>query len=96
MAAGGAGGRAALIAALLAWCGAASLLALLLYGFDKSAARRGARRVPESRLLLLGLLGGAAGALAGMLLFRHKTRRAGFWAANLLALGGWAALLWRL
>lgn len=72
--------------ALLVWCGAASLLALMLYAWDKSAARRGARRVPEGRLLLLGLAGGAPGALLGMNLFRHKTRRLGFWLVNLLGL----------
>ena len=31
--------------------------------------------------------GGAAGALLGMLLFRHKTRRWYFWTVNLAALG---------
>lgn len=81
-----------MILALGIVAGAASLIALLLYGWDKAAARRGARRVPESRLLLLGLLGGAPGALAGMLLFRHKTRQFRFWAVNLLGLLLLAAL----
>lgn len=70
----------------LGWCAVASLLALLLYAWDKAAARRGGRRVPESPLLLIGLTGGGPGALLGMLLFRHKTRRLGFWVANLIGL----------
>lgn len=47
-------------------------------GVDKSRARSGAWRVPEKRLLLLALAGGAAGVLLGMKVFRHKTRHAGF------------------
>ena len=83
--------------ALLLWCAACSLFALLLFAWDKAAARRGARRVPESRLLGLALLGGARGVLLGMILFRHKTRKAGFWILASLGLGllvgAWLALV---
>lgn len=47
-------------------------------GVDKSRARSGAWRVPEKRLLLLALSGGAAGVLLGMKVFRHKTRHNSF------------------
>ena len=33
---------------------------------------------PERTLLLLALIGGSLGALAGMIMFRHKTRKAKF------------------
>ena len=72
---------------LLIVLGALSLLTLIVYGADKAKAQNRSRRLPESVLLLLGFLGGAAGALTGMLLFRHKTRRWYFWAVNLAALG---------
>jgi uncharacterized membrane protein YsdA (DUF1294 family) len=36
------------------------------------------RRVPERTLLAIALLGGTLGAPAGMLLFRHKTRKPAF------------------
>lgn len=48
------------------------------YGLDKCRARSGKWRIPERTLLLLALAGGSLGALAGMLMFRHKTRKAKF------------------
>ena len=57
---------------------AVNLLALILMGADKRRARKGGRRIPESVLMLSALLGGGVGALAGMLLFRHKTRKPRF------------------
>jgi uncharacterized membrane protein YsdA (DUF1294 family) len=56
----------------------ASALAYLLYGIDKSAARRGARRTPESTLLVIGLLGGWPGALVAQNRLRHKNKKATF------------------
>lgn len=50
----------------------------VVYGLDKGRARAGKWRIPEKTLLLLALAGGSAGALTGMLLFRHKTRKAKF------------------
>jgi uncharacterized membrane protein YsdA (DUF1294 family) len=43
------------------------------YALDKSAARRGERRTPESTLLMLGLLGGWPGAVLAQQWLRHKT-----------------------
>ena len=48
------------------------------YGLDKGRAKSGKWRIPERTLLLLALIGGSLGALAGMIMFRHKTRRAKF------------------
>jgi len=62
---------------LLSW----SLVALLLYAFDKLQAQRGRRvlRVPEVVLLGTAVLGGFLGAWIGLLLLRHKTRHQVFW-----------------
>lgn len=49
------------------------------FGLDKFYAQTHRWRIPERVLLGLALVGGAYGALAGMLIFRHKTRKAYFW-----------------
>lgn len=50
-----------------------NIAAFAVYGWDKMCAKRGMWRVPEKILLLLALLGGSVGAMAGMAIFRHKT-----------------------
>ncbi len=53
--------------------------ALIVCGMDKRrAVRHRSNRIPESRLFFLSFIGGAAGMLLGMLLFRHKTRHIRF------------------
>lgn len=52
-----------------------NIITLIVYIVDKARAGGGASRVPESTLLGLAMVGGAAGALLGMLLVRHKTRK---------------------
>lgn len=61
---------------ILAVCGYAlliSLAAIWLTVHDKQQAKRGARRVPERTLMLLGLAGGAPAMYATMRVIRHKT-----------------------
>ncbi len=63
-----------------------SLITLVLYGADKSKAKRGAWRIPEATLLGFGFFGGAVGALLAMRTFRHKTKHWYFWVVNFLGL----------
>ena len=49
------------------------------YGLDKGRAKSGKWRIPERTLLLLAMAGGSLGALAGMIMFRHKTRKPKFY-----------------
>ena len=69
-----------------------SAIAFILYGADKSRAKRGAWRIPEKVLLGFSFFGGAVGGLLGMLAFRHKTKHWYFWAVNILGLLWQAAL----
>jgi uncharacterized membrane protein YsdA (DUF1294 family) len=55
-----------------------SIITFGAYGYDKLAARRAGGRISEATLHLLALCGGWPGALAGQLLFRHKTRKTSF------------------
>lgn len=64
-----------------------NLVTLLVWGVDKSRAIRQQWRIPEKWLFLLAFIGGAFGALAGMLLFRHKIRKARFWLFVILFAG---------
>lgn len=66
----------------------ASLACFAMYALDKSAARRGRRRTPESRLLLAGLAFGWPGGLLAQRWLRHKSSKpsflAKFWCTVLL------------
>ncbi|HEY4368682.1 MAG TPA: DUF1294 domain-containing protein [Steroidobacteraceae bacterium] len=73
----------------------ASLLTIVAYALDKSAAMNGRWRTQESTLHLLALLGGWPGAWISQLLFRHKTRKGSFIVAFILSvLLNLAALTW--
>ncbi len=81
-----------------AWYGAFSVLTAALFGWDKRAARRGARRIPERTLHRLELAGGWPGALLAMRVFRHKRAKPSFWRVSWLIAGlhcaAWAAMAW--
>ena len=55
-----------------------NVLTVVIYGADKTAARKGMRRVPETTLLLYGVVGGWPGSILGQQLFRHKTQKQPF------------------
>ncbi len=64
---------------LLAYGAIINVYAFLLFGFDKSrSTQNGARRIRERTLWLSMLFGGSLGALLGMHLFRHKTKKLSF------------------
>lgn len=51
-----------------------NIIAFALMGIDKRRAVRKAWRISEKTLFLSALLGGSIGAIAGMQIFRHKTK----------------------
>lgn len=55
-----------------------NLLSAFLAYSDKRKAKKGKWRIPESTLMLTGLLGGAAGEYIMMKKIHHKTQHAKF------------------
>lgn len=55
-----------------------NVLALIFYDIDKQKAIHNKWRIKESTLLGLSLIGGSLGALLGMLVFHHKTKKPRF------------------
>jgi uncharacterized membrane protein YsdA (DUF1294 family) len=86
------------------WAIAGLVLSLLMsggtwfwYAYDKHCAQHDFQRVPESRLLMLTLLGGWAGAFLAQRWLRHKSQHLSFQLAAWLGLGlhlGVLALWW--
>jgi len=58
---------------------AVNLVTFCLYAIDKLLAKKNARRIRESTLLLFSALGGSIGAMLGMYWVRHKTKHAKFY-----------------
>ena len=57
--------------AILIW----NLLVFMIYGIDKSKAKRGAWRIPEKYLLSFAFLCSGFGAWLAGITFHHKTRK---------------------
>ncbi len=55
-----------------------NVIVILIFGFDKLCAKKKKRRVSEKFLIMSALCMGALGALLGMLLFNHKTKKPKF------------------
>ena len=64
--------------AVLVAVAVANAVTFLAFGLDKWKARRGGRRTPEARLLLLMFLSGFVGGWLGSSVFRHKTVKTSF------------------
>jgi len=68
------------------------LILINAYGFllmllDKRKAIKQRRRIPEHTLMTVAFLGGSIGSIAGMYLFRHKTKHLKFIVGLPLILG---------
>ena len=71
----------------------ANIISLVAFGIDKFNSKKRSYRIPESRLLMLAFFG-PFGALTGMLLFRHKTRKIKFLLVPIFALLQATLLIW--
>ena len=71
-----------------------NLIGLSAMVIDKIRAMERRFRIPESVLLIIAVLGGSVGCIAGMIIFRHKKRKIKFryGLPLILQIGAWLAL----
>jgi uncharacterized membrane protein YsdA (DUF1294 family) len=55
-----------------------NVVTFAMYAWDKRAAVRGRRRIPERSLLAIALIGGSPAALVARRVLRHKTSKLSF------------------
>lgn len=55
-----------------------NIIGFFVMWLDKRKAIKGAWRIPEKTLFIITGLGGGIGTIAGMYIFRHKTKKLGF------------------
>jgi uncharacterized membrane protein YsdA (DUF1294 family) len=60
------------------WLAGVNLVTFAMYAWDKRAAGRNRRRVPERSLLAAALLGGSPAAFVAGRMMRHKTVKRSF------------------
>ena len=78
------GGYARTVIRYVTILAAMGLATFVAFWLDKRRAVRGDHRIPERTLHAMELLGGWAGAIAAMLLVRHKNRKASYWVVTAL------------
>lgn len=55
-----------------------NIITFIIYGIDKYKSIKHKYRISESTLIILAILGGALGALSGIIIFHHKTKKKKF------------------
>ncbi len=55
-----------------------NIFGLAIMAIDKFKAQKGFWRIPEKTIFVVTLLGGGFGTVAGMYMFRHKTKKLKF------------------
>ena len=55
-----------------------NIVGFSIMGIDKKRAKRHQWRIPEKTLFLIAILCGSVGSIAGMYVFRHKTKHPKF------------------
>ena len=55
-----------------------NIIGFLIMWIDKRKAIKGSWRIPEKTLFIITAIGGGIGTIAGMYIFRHKTKKLNF------------------
>lgn len=75
------------------YIGIINLLSGLIFTFDKHAAIKGRRRIPERTLHLFEIIGGVFANLFLMYTLHHKNRKFSYWIWTWLIMTGWLILI---
>ncbi len=70
-----------------------NIVTFILYGIDKYLAKKNMYRISEYSLFVLSFFGGGIGAIIGMKIFHHKTKKISFWILNILFITLWIIYL---
>ena len=70
-----------------------NIVTFVIFGYDKRQALRSGWRIPERTLILWAALSGAFGALLGMRVFHHKTKKKKFYITVPVLAFLWAVLI---
>ena len=65
----------------------------IFFAYDKLAAKKNRRRIPEPTLHLFELAGGVFANIMLMYVLRHKNRKFSYWIWTWLLMIGWIAMM---
>ena len=68
----------------------------ILFSYDKRAAIKNHRRISESTLHMLEIVGGVFANMVLMYSIHHKNRKFRYYGATWLVLMGWIVIIWNL
>ena len=71
-----------------------NIITFVIYGIDKLLAILKKNRISETTLFLCSFIGGGLGAILGMFLFRHKTRKIKFYICNIFMISVWSYVIY--
>ena len=71
-----------------------NILATSLFCYDKLAAAKHRRRIPEAVLHTMELIGGVFVIIPLMYIIRHKNRKFSYFGITYLIFAGWCAVLY--
>ena len=73
-----------------------NILSGILFSYDKRAAIKNNRRIPESTLHMLEIVGGVFANMVLMYSIHHKNRKFRYYGVTWVVMMGWIVIIWTL
>lgn len=71
-----------------------NIISFIFMWYDKSQAKKGKRRISESTLFVIAVLGGSIGGIISMKVFHHKTKKISFYIIYIVSIILHASLIY--